>query len=453
MRRKYGLVDARVQTSDLPRIGQYLLPLMLRNVSSRGFVFTDPLDPQRFSAPGCIIASPSFDRDLTSVTQDYVYNWTRDAAVTASEIAHADEPVGDRGGSGPLGDYVRFASTCQTTAPTLARACYTIEAQPRDWTDQNDGPALQTLAVMHSFEQLDSDTQQIARTVVQRNLDFLLLEYRNPSYNLWEETYGQSFFTRSVQLRCLIDVAGNTLGLAVPPGIEEAASWLRQALQDHWNGTLYVSVLDPTSPRGGYDPNIDVVMASVYGAVDSSDPQLLATAAVLRRQWTDPASSVGYPVNAADAAQGIGPLLGRYPGDVYDGDTNDSGTDHPWALCTANFAQLYYDLAGAIQRSGTVAYQDLSALFFQQVGIDSGTGVADAVDRLRGAGDAMLKAIVYHSDHLELSEQFDGTTGYEKSVTNLTWSYAAFLSAIRARGAEPVGGESDGRRLQGAVAP
>ena len=28
---------------------------------------------------------------------------------------------------------------------------------------------------------------------------------------------------------------------------------------------------------------------------------------------------------------------------------------------------------------------------------------------------------------------FDARTGYEKSVTNLTWSYAAYLSAVRAR--------------------
>jgi hypothetical protein len=26
----------------------------------------------------------------------------------------------------------------------------------------------------------------------------------------------------------------------------------------------------------------------------------------------------------------------------------------------------------------------------------------------------MLAAVIYHSDHLELSEQFDGVTGYEK---------------------------------------
>jgi hypothetical protein len=46
---------------------------------------------------------------------------------------------------------------------------------------------------------------------------------------------------------------------------------------------------------------------------------------------------------------------------------------------------------------------------------------------------SLLAAVIYHSDHLELSEQFDDVTGYEKSVKNLTWSCAAFLSAVRAR--------------------
>jgi GH15 family glucan-1,4-alpha-glucosidase len=32
-----------------------------------------------------------------------------------------------------------------------------------------------------------------------------------------------------------------------------------------------------------------------------------------------------------------------------------------------------------------------------------------------------------------LSEQFDKVTGFEKSVQDLTWSYAAYLSAVRTR--------------------
>jgi glucoamylase len=64
----------------------------------------------------------------------------------------------------------------------------------------------------------------------------------------------------------------------------------------------------------------------------------------------------------------------------------------------------------------------------------------DVAGKLQDAGDAMLAAVIYHSDHLELSEQFDGITGYEKSVRNLTWSYAAFLSAVPARTGQNVQG-------------
>jgi glucoamylase len=81
-----------------------------------------------------------------------------------------------------------------------------------------------------------------------------------------------------------------------------------------------------------------------------------------------------------------------------------------------------------------------STTFFSQIGVTSATSVPDVVSKLRDAGDAMLAAVIYHSDHLELSEQFDGVTGYEKSVRNLTWSYAAFLSAVRARWSQNVQG-------------
>jgi glucoamylase len=126
--------------------------------------------------------------------------------------------------------------------------------------------------------------------------------------------------------------------------------------------------------------------------------------------------------------------LGRYPGDVYDGDVSDpSAGDHPRALCTCNFAELYYILAKQIQKAKAVPFDRFSITFFSQIGVTPATPVADVVSKLLDAGDAMLAAVIYHSDHLELSEQFDGITGYEKSVRNLSWSYAAFLSAVRAR--------------------
>ena len=120
---------------------------------------------------------------------------------------------------------------------------------------------------------------------------------------------------------------------------------------------------------------------------------------------------------------------------MYDGDTDAQVGDHPWALSTANFAELYYRLAKQITSAGAVPLDSLSASFFSQIGINASTTAAAAAAALQTAGDQMLQAVVFHSDHLELSEQFDASSGYEKSVRNLSWSYASFLSAVRAKNA------------------
>lgn len=447
-------VQIAAEQADFQVIAQHMFSLMLRNLASDGFLFADPVNPGQFSRPGCVIAAPSYPAEQPGVDQDYVFNWTRDAAVTALEIAAAALPPSPEGGVKPLIDYVTFAKTCQdNAAPTLAHACYTIEGQSRPWTDQSDGPALQTLAILQAFGQLDQATQQLAHEVIARNLSFLLgtgqgeAAYREQTFNLWEEHSGYSFFARATQLKCLRAIAANTLGIAVPPGTDEAIGWLEWALGGHWDGTRYLSVLAPSDNgpvpvTSGYDPNIDIVIAAVYGAIPVTDTRLLATAALLRWQWADSRSPSVYPVNIADNDQrGTGPLMGRYPGDTYDGDVADPVLGgHPWALCTANFAELYYRLSSEIAAAQTLPFDDLSAPFFAQVGIHADSSPADAVAALDLAGDAMLRAIVYHSDNLELSEQFDGTSGYEKSVRNLTWSYAAFISAVRARSARPVQG-------------
>jgi glucoamylase len=425
--------DVAVHESNLATIAQHMYSLMIRNVASDGYVFNDPLTPGSFSLPGCVIAAPSFPANTPGVDQDYVFNWTRDAAITAMAIAGASLPARPGAAVQPLIDYVRFAQTCQNNAtPTLGHACYTISGRSRPWTEQSDGPALQTIAILSAFDQLDAATQEVAKSVIANNIDYLLGVYQNPTTNLWEEHSGTSFFAQSVQLRCFQTVISNKHGIAVPAAMSNAVEWLDKQLQAHWNDStdIYVS-LDPAP--SGYDPNIDIICAAVYGAVPYTDTKLLATAAQIRGQWADDADSAArYPINTADKTLGIGPLLGRYPGDVYDGDVAASSAgNHPWALCTCNFAELYYGLANEIARTGDVPFDKLSSAFFSQIDVAKNTPPKEVVRALQDAGDAMLQAVIYHSDDLELSEQFDGTTGYEKSVRNLTWSYAAFLSAVR----------------------
>jgi glucoamylase len=87
-----------------------------------------------------------------------------------------------------------------------------------------------------------------------------------------------------------------------------------------------------------------------------------------------------------------------------------------------------------------VPFDSLSEDFFSLIEVDASTPRNEVITSLRKAGDKMLSAIVFHSDYLELGEQFDGTTGYGKGVRNSTWSYAAFLSAVRVRtGQSPLG--------------
>ena len=426
---QYSRVRPAVAQSDLTTVAPYMFWLMFRNVASDGFVFEDPVNAGVLSEPGCVLASPSWENSATHVSQDYVYNWTRDAAIVAIELAAGPLPT-----SQPLTDYVTFAQTCQNSGGDFDRGAFLINGTPRNWTDQTDGPALQTLAILQLYAQLDASAQATANAAIAANLNFLQGAYTGETYNLWEEEYGASLFARSVQLHCFQAVTANTFGIPVPGWLATATGWLHNALGSHWNGQCYQSMLPvPTDYRSPYDPNIDIVMAAIYGAIAVTDTKLLATAALLRSQWADPASEYFYPINGADQQRGIGPLLGRYPGDVYDGDTDAQVGDHPWAVSTANFAELYYRLAKQVTTAGTVPLDDLSASFFSQIGIGASTTPAAAATALQAAGDQMLQAVVFHSDNLELSEQFDATTGYQKSVSNLSWSYASFLSAIRAK--------------------
>ena len=143
---------AAFRQTNLDGLGFYMLLLMLRNVTTAGFVVEDPMPPHSYSLPGCVIAAPSFPANTPGVDQDYVFNWVRDAAITMIEIAEAKLPA-IAGGVDALGDYVSFARLCYDNAqPSKGHACFTVSGQSRQWTEQSDGPALQTLALLRAYD-------------------------------------------------------------------------------------------------------------------------------------------------------------------------------------------------------------------------------------------------------------------------------------------------------------
>jgi hypothetical protein len=184
----YDLATLAVVPSDIEAVTTPMFWLMFRNIASDGFVFQDPIRPGVLSQPGCILASPSWENSTTHVRQDYVYHWTRDAAIVAFELAADPLPTAQS-----LIDYVHFSRACQTSPGDFDRASFLIDGTKRDWSDQSDGPAIQTLAVLDLYDQLDGSTQQVARDLIEANLTYLQNAYRNEMVNLWEEEKGQSF--------------------------------------------------------------------------------------------------------------------------------------------------------------------------------------------------------------------------------------------------------------------
>jgi len=114
-----------------------MLAQMQRNIATAGYVIpdtsgasgTNPL----LSSPGCVIASPSYKTypgDLVPVEEDYVYNWTRDSAITVSEIEYSAPALLPAAiATQTLIDYINFAIACQTTTPSdIGHGKYTVQA-------------------------------------------------------------------------------------------------------------------------------------------------------------------------------------------------------------------------------------------------------------------------------------------------------------------------------------
>ncbi len=179
---------------DLGRVAQHLYALLLRNVSSDGFPFTDSTH-QLVSLPGCVIAAPSYPANAPGISQDYVFNWVRDAAdrdARDQRRVRRRPTVGERwptmSGSPMPASRTRHRPRDTPASPSKPAAA--LVGAERRAGDPDRGAA-------GRLRQLDPDTRSTATDLIARNLDFLLGCYRDPTTNLWEEHRGYSFFARA----------------------------------------------------------------------------------------------------------------------------------------------------------------------------------------------------------------------------------------------------------------
>ncbi|KAF2103422.1 glucoamylase I precursor [Rhizodiscina lignyota] len=436
------------------------------------------------AAPGAVIASPSRGQPGQP---NYYYQWVRDGSITASTIVdlYRDDPSSDLSS-----DLVTFLDAFTTISHRLQHTDnpsgsfdnlkglgepkFMADGSPytESWgRPQRDGPALRAITLMQYLRAYNETHPEVwssmegedwfdrlyypsmpANSTIKADLEYVSHSWRESGFDLWEEVQGKHFFTAMVQLRALQEGAE----LARLFGDKGAAKWyqkqadkLKGFMHLFWDDTKGHLVETLTSDRSGLDCGL--LLGAIHGTGKHSSPypphsdEVLVSLLGLVNDQRDRFPINSSPgnqrtKNASEELHGVG--VGRYPEDVYDGISTDGG--NPWFLCTCTVAETLYRTSSYLTSSASLNISNTSLPFYRallprhrddlQLGVANEIVYNAAVKRLKEIGDEFLDVVKIHTDaEGALSEQFDAVTGFERGARDLTWSYGAFLQAVRAR--------------------
>jgi glucoamylase len=429
---------------------------MFANISPKG------------GALGAVAASPSRENP------DYWYHWIRDAAITMNELVYRLEgfetPEERQIETQMLKNYAAFSVRNQKSkAKTgLGEPKFNMNGSPFNgpWArPQNDGPALRAITFLHWASLLEKtgnkkgvlalyDPKFPQNSLIGRDLDYISTHWKQPCYDLWEESFGFHFFTQMLERKALLKGSRLAQKLGDFPRAlfyKNEAKSLELEIAKHWNSGrgFIMPTVDQTNMRyknSGLDSSVilAVLMGNTHdGFFAPEDDRVLATALAIENVFKKI-----YPINWQRKAPGI--AIGRYPEDRYNG-TNVFKPDNgnPWVLNTEAFSQFYWTLAADYSKKGSIALTPRNLSFFKALPLKhKAVSVLKAgevlrspdplfqalIAALRHKGDSFMAVVRrYANPDGTLSEQIDRKTGRMVSAQNLTWNYAGFLSQDRAR--------------------
>lgn len=424
-------------------------------------------------ANGAVIAAPS------RCHPDYYYYWVRDAALGMDALfrsagASPDSPV-DRALVDPYLTSSRRIQEADNPSTASGRGLgepkflTALTAYDQPWgRPQDDGPALRAITLIRVARRARAVDDRLRELVV-RDLDYVAAHRRDTSFDPWEEVRGHHFYTRMVQRRALIDGAAYVRDAGDTGRAEAysaAASELGRDLRAHWDGSrgILKATLDQDGGLGYKAANLDTqVLLGVLHADGDADPlygpasdEVLATAHALRAAFREL-----YPINRVTVDREGDPLgvaLGRYPEDLYSGTDRPDPRGNPWVLCTVALAEVAYKAVAIWRTAGQIPVTTVNQPFVTALAPelrDAAVGsrivptdprFAIALVALRDLGDSQLNRVRYHAyPDGSLSEQFDRDWGGMTSAADLTWNYAAILTALAVRPADLPGDEAKAR--------
>ncbi|EEA23076.1 glycoside hydrolase 15 protein [Talaromyces marneffei ATCC 18224] len=401
--------------------------------------------------PGVVIASPSTNNP------NYYYTWTRDSALTLKVLI-------DLFGNGNLSlqtvieEYINAQAYLQTVSnPSgdlssgagLAEPKYNVDMSPftGGWgRPQRDGPALRAIALIEFGNWLiDNGYSSYAVNniwpIVRNDLSYVSQYWSQSGFDLWEEVNSMSFFTVANQHRALVQ--GSTFAARVGASCSWCDSQAPQILcymQTFWTGS-YINA-NTGGGRSGKDSNTVLTTIHTFDPEATCDdvtfqpcsPRALAN----HKVYTDSFRSI-YGVNSG-IAQGVAVSVGRYPEDSYYG-------GNPWFLSNLAAAEQLYDAIYQWNKIGSITITSTSLAFFKDVYSSAAVGTyasgstafTSIISAVKTYADGYVSIVQGHAAaNGSLSEQFDRNSGVEISARDLTWSYAALLTAnLRRNGVMP----------------
>jgi glucoamylase len=298
-------------------------------------------------------------------------------------------------------------------------------------------------------------------------------------FDLWEEINSTSFFTTAVQHRSLRE--GSSLAFKLERYAESRVydtqangvlcfmqvcsgpcseyftfSDMNATAQSFWNPRDRYIIANTGGGRSGLDANTVLASIHTFDPAAGCDPitfQPCSDRALANlKKYVDSFRAV-YPIN--QPVQKSDPVAtGRYPEDVYFGGNVRSACvlsrgseltffdEQPWYLATLAVAEQLYDALLTWDGLGAIAVTPTSKAFFDQFSSDISPGTyrsdsstyVQLSDAIRAHADGFVKIVArFTPPDGRLAEQFDKKSGNPTSADDLTWSYAATLTAFRSR--------------------
>ncbi|KAL3421898.1 glycosyl hydrolase family 15 [Phlyctema vagabunda] len=405
--------------------------------------------------PGIVVASPS------KSSPDYFYTWTRDAALVFKALVDTFLTNYSTSLQDEIEDYISSQAILQGVGNPSGGLSSGGLGEPKFYVDetqftgswgrpQRDGPALRATAMIAYAKWLvnngyTSTANSIVWPVIQNDLSYVSQYWNQTGFDLWEEVNGSSFFTIAASHRALVE--GNSLATQLGRSCTYCVSQAPQILcflQRFWNSNsgYVVSNINGNFGRTGKDAN------SILSSIHTFDPTAGCDAATFQpcsdralanhKSVTDSFRSI-YGINSGRAA-GTAVAVGRYAEDVY-------YNGNPWYLTTLSAAEQLYDALYTWKTLGSISVTSTSLAFFRDLVPSIAVGTyASSTSTYTTIYNAVLTyadgyvniVATYAESDGSLAEQFSKDNGSPLSAADLTWSYAAFLTAAdRRAGAVP----------------